>query len=138
MRKLKAAFGRKKRQEEVKCLNDQFRRDPGWVYARINQIAAEDPDNAHPNYKAASPVVEQSGGGKNMFEDIGEAEGFWRSLWEEQGSGNENAEWLKEIEEAIRQRVPPTSQEEWDLETVAIAKVISKKRIGAHLALIEW
>ena len=63
-----------------------------------------------------------------MFEDIGEAKGFWRSLWEEQGSEDENAEWLKEIEEAIRQRVPPTSLEEWDLETVARAKVISKKR----------
>ena len=61
-------------------------------------------------------------------ERIGEAESFWRSFWEEQGSGDENAEWLKEIEEAIRQRVPPASQEEWDLETVAIAKVISKKR----------
>ena len=109
LRKLKAAFGRKKRQEEVKSLNDQFRTEPGWVYARINQIVAEDPDNAHPKYKAASPAVEQSGGGKNMFEDIGEAEGFWRSLWEEQGSGDENAEWLKEIEEAIRQRVPPAS-----------------------------
>ena len=34
------------------------------------------PDNAHPKYKAASSAVEQSGGGKNMFEDIGEAEGF--------------------------------------------------------------
>ena len=126
LRKLKAAFGRKKRQEEVKSLNDQFlfRTDPGWVYACINQIVAEDPDNAHPKYKAASPAVEQSGGGKNMFEDIGEAEGFWRSLWEEQGSGDENAERLKEIEEVIRQRVPRASQEEWDLETVAIAKVL--------------
>ena len=76
LRKLKAAFGRKKRQEEVKSLNDQFRTEPEWVYARINEIVAEDPDNAHPKYKAASPAVEQSGGGKNMFEDIGEAEGF--------------------------------------------------------------
>ena len=46
---------------------------------------AEDPDNTHPKYKAASPAVEQSGGGKNMFEDIGEAEGVWRSLWEDLG-----------------------------------------------------
>ncbi|XP_068750863.1 uncharacterized protein [Montipora capricornis] len=128
LRKLKAAFGRKKRQEEAKSLNDQFRTDPGRVYARINQIVAEDPDNAQPKYKAASPTVEQSGGGKNMFEDIGEPEGFWRTLWEEQGSGDENAGWLKEIEEGIRQRVPPASQEEWDLETAVIAKVISKKR----------
>ena len=80
LRKLKAAFGRKKRQEEAKSLNDQFTTDPGRVYACINQIVAEDPDNAHPKYKAASPTVEQSGGGKNMFEDIGEAEGFWRIL----------------------------------------------------------
>ena len=73
-----------------------------------------------------------------MFEDIGQAKGFWRSLWEEQGSGDENTEWLKEIEEAICQRVPPASQEEWDLETVTIAKVISKKRNWRYLALIEW
>ena len=64
LRKPKAAFGRKKRQEEAKSLNDQFRTDPGRVYARINQIVAEDPDNAHPKYKAASPTVEQSGRGR--------------------------------------------------------------------------
>ena len=40
-----------------------------------------------------------------MFSDIVEAEGFWRRLSEERGTGAENAQWLNEIELAISQRV---------------------------------
>ena len=63
-----------------------------------------------------------------MFRNIVEAEGFWRRLWEERGTGDENAEWLKEIELAISQRVPLPTVGTWTLETNEAVKVILKKR----------
>ena len=54
LRKLKVSFGRKRRQEEVKVLNRQFKEDPGRVYATITMMAEEDPDNARPKYKSSS------------------------------------------------------------------------------------
>ena len=53
LRKLKVSFGRKRRQEEAKVLNRQFKEDPGRVYATITMMAEEDPDNARPKYKVA-------------------------------------------------------------------------------------
>lgn len=35
------------------------------------------------------------------FEKIEEASRFWQSLWETRGSGNEKAEWLLDMKEAI-------------------------------------
>ena len=100
LRKLKVSFGRKRRQEEAKVLNRQFKEDPGRVYATITMMAEEDPDNARPKYKVARNE-DQTSASKGVFSDIVEAEGFWRRLWEERGTGDENAEWLKEIELAI-------------------------------------
>ena len=97
LRKLKVSFGRKRRQEEAKVLNRQFKEDPGRVYATITIMAEEDPDNARPKYKVARNE-DQTSASKGVFSDIVEAEGFWRRLWEERGTGDENAEWLKEIE----------------------------------------
>ena len=64
----------------------------------------------------------------SMFDSVVEAEGFWRMLWEEQGTRNEEAGWLKEIEEAILRCVPSSSRESWNLETTEAAREISRKR----------
>ena len=77
-------------------------------------MAEEDPDNARPKYKAARNE-DQTSASKGVFSDIVEAEGFWRRLWEERGTGDENAEWLKEIELAISQRVPLPTVGTWGL-----------------------
>ena len=127
LRKLKVSFGRKRRQMEAKVLNRQFKEDPGRVYATITMMAEEDPDNARPKYKAARNE-DQTSASKGVFSDIVEAEGFWRRLWEERGTGDENAEWLKEIELAISQRVPLPTVGTWTLETNEAVKVILKKR----------
>ena len=63
-----------------------------------------------------------------VFSDIAEAEGFWRTLWEESGSGDENAEWLEEVEIAFSGRVPRPSEEAWDLTSAEAVKVILKKK----------
>ena len=59
---------------------------------------------------------------------IVEAEGFWKRHWEERGTGDENAEWLKERKLAISQRVPLPTVGTWTLETNGAVKVILKKR----------
>ena len=74
LRKLKVSFGRKRRQEEAKVPNRQFKEDPGRVYATITMMAEEDPDNAQ--YKVARNE-DQTSASKGVFSDIVEAEGFW-------------------------------------------------------------
>ena len=88
--KLKVIFGRKRKQEEAKVLNRQFKDDPGRVFATITTMASEDPDNARPKHKVARNE-DQASASKGVFSDIVEAEGFWRGLWEERGTGDENA-----------------------------------------------
>ena len=63
-----------------------------------------------------------------MFENIEEASAFWRTLWEERGTGNKNAAWLQEVKIAIYEQVPPPTASEWALEVAEAVKVLSKKR----------
>ena len=42
-------------------------------------------------------------------ENIEEARGFWRKLWEERGTGNKNAAWLQEVKIAIHEQVPAST-----------------------------
>ena len=127
LRKLKACYGRKRRQEEAKALNQQFKEDPGRVHTTINKIVANDPVNDHPKYRAPAKSELESRV-SSMFHSVAEAEGFWRALWEERGTGNKKAEWLKEMDEAILRCVPPLSRESWKTETTEAARVISRKR----------
>ena len=78
-------------------------------------MAEEDPDKARPKYKIARNE-DQTSASKGVFSDIVKAEGFCRRLWEERGTGDENAEWLKEIELAISQRVLSPTVGAWTLE----------------------
>ena len=63
-----------------------------------------------------------------MFENIEEASGFWRKLWEERGTGNKNVAWLQEVKIAIYEQVPPPTASEWALKVAEAVKVLSKKR----------
>ena len=40
---------------------------------------------------------------RNVLSDAEEATNFWRSLWEAQGAGSVEAEWLDEVRDVIRQ-----------------------------------
>ena len=120
LRGLKVSFGRKRRQEEAKVLNRQSKEDPGREFATITMMAKEDPDNARPKYKVARNEVQTSA---SKGANIVEAEGIWRRLWEERGTGDENAEWLKEIELTISQRVLSPTVGAWTLETNEAVKV---------------
>lgn len=63
-----------------------------------------------------------------MFNHIEEASEFWRTLWETEGTGDRNAAWLEEIRSAIHSRVPEPAQEDWDLDEMVAAKVLTKKK----------
>lgn len=83
-------------------------------------------DVERPRYR----VVDQDGhhGNGECFDDIEAASSFWQSLWELSGTGNKDANWIKDIKEAIPSRVPPLSKEEWDLDPTIAAKIMRKKR----------
>ena len=48
LKKLKRAFYRKQKQEELKSLNQRFHVDPGSVHANFNEVIKKDADNMEP------------------------------------------------------------------------------------------
>ena len=69
-----------------------------------------------------------SHGNTDVFENIEDGSIFWKSLWETRGTGNNNAEWLQEIKQAISRKVQSTADQDWMLETEVLVKVVLKKR----------
>ena len=64
----------------------------------------------------------------NVFSYAEEATTFWRSLWEAQGADTVKAEWLDEVRDAIREKVPVPSEKDSELGAKQAEKVIMKKR----------
>ena len=125
LRKLKRGFDRKKKQEISRVINQQFNTVPGRVFANLSEMLKRDPENERPRYKDPGKRARDD---LRMFENIEEASGFWRKLWEERGTGNKNAVWLQEVKLAIHEQVPPPTGDEWALEVAKAVKVLSKKR----------
>ena len=44
------------------------------------------------------------------------------------GTRNNDANWMKGIKEAMASRMPPPSEEEWNLDLTIAAKIMRKKR----------
>ena len=65
---------------------------------------------------------------ETWFKDLNEATSFWKTLWKGEGTGNNEAEWLEEIREGIREKVPDQSDDCFELSNDRAAKVINKKR----------
>ena len=91
LRKLKRVFDRKKKQEVSRVINQQFKTVPGRVFANLSEMLKRDQENERPRYKDPGKRARDD---LRMFENIEEASGFWRKLWEEKGTGNKNAAWL--------------------------------------------
>ena len=88
-----AAFGRRKKHEEVRSLNHQFRVDRSRVYGKVGQMVNDDKENDRPKFKndcSSTPVDAYT------FESVEEASRFWRQFWEGWGTGNEDPGWLEE------------------------------------------
>ena len=67
-------------------------------------------------------------GKEKMFDNIEEASSFWKELWEGNGTGNGNAEWLNKLRTAIYEHVPHLTEEAWELDTIKGVKVLEQKK----------
>ena len=63
---------------------------------------------------------------KQLLDDLDEATGFWKELWEQKGTGH--PKWLTEIKSAIHKRVRASPETEWLLDTDEVIKVIRRKK----------
>ena len=109
LRKLKRGFDRKKKQEVSPVINQQFKTVPGRVFANLSEMLKRDPENDRPRHKDPGKGARDD---SRMFESIEEANGFWRKLWEERGTGNKNTARLQEVKIAIHEKVPPLTGDE--------------------------
>ena len=88
--KLKRAFGRNKKTKEAKVINQQFKEDAGRVCANMREMLAKCEDCDRPKYEGANGNTDAEE--REKFGSIEEASSFWRELWEEEGTGNSQAE----------------------------------------------
>ena len=71
---------------EVSCvINQQINTVPGRVFANLSEMLKREQENERPRYKDPGKRARDD---SRMFENIEEASGFWRKLWEERGTGN--------------------------------------------------
>ena len=93
LRKLKRGFDSKKKQEVSRVIKQKFNTVPGKVFANLSEMLKRDLENEPTNARYKDPG-KSARDDSQMFENIEEATGFWRKLWEERGTGNKNAVWL--------------------------------------------
>ena len=84
-------------------MNAQFELDPGRIYSDFKRVIDDQGEVAKPRYVHRQEDNESQ---RNVFSDEEEATTFWRSLWEAQGAGSVNAEWLDDVRDAIREKLP--------------------------------
>lgn len=85
----------------------------------MSKVARHDKNNGRPIYKNKENAQQE----KQLFDDVDEARGFWKELWEQKGTGNPPERWLTEIKSAIYRRVRPSTETEWLLDTDEAVKV---------------
>ena len=74
LRKLKRVFCRRKKNEEARVLNQQFKDDAGRVYANMRKMLAKDENCDRPKYEGVSRnTLEEQG---ERFNSIEEASSF--------------------------------------------------------------
>ena len=73
-------------------MNQQFNTVPGRVFTNLNEMLKKEQENERPRYKDPGKRARDD---SRMFENIEEASGFWRKLWDERGPGNRNAAWAE-------------------------------------------
>ena len=110
-----------------RVLNQQFQENPGRVYDVFNGMSKDTGDQAseRPKYKTRTDI---SGENKQVFENIDEASGYWKELWETEGNGDKSGTWLQEVKRAIHHCVPPLDEGEWGLTEDEAVKIVGKKR----------
>ena len=96
-----------------RLLKNQFRTDPSGAYCSLSELAKHNENNGRPVYKNKENVQQE----KQFFDDVDEATGFWKELWEQKSTGSTSAKWLMEIKSAIHKGVTASTETEWLLDT---------------------
>ena len=125
LRKLKRGFSRSEKNEEARIRNQQFQADTSRVYANIRELLNKDKEDERPKYTTSDQNTQVE---IEMFNKIKGASKYWRNLWESKGTVDRCASLLEEIRSAIQRRVPPPTEEDWDLDPAIAAKVLAKKK----------
>ena len=105
LRKLKRNCWLVKRLEEARNLNQKFYADPGSIYATFGNMLESQADIDKPKYERVTQGTQV-----NNYTFT-----FWKSLWEEEGSGDTEAEWIEEVREAMEDVVPEVPTDGWNL-----------------------
>ena len=101
VRKLKRNVWRVKRLEEARRVNQKFYADPGSIYATFGKMLESQADIDKPKYDRVTQGTQVN---NYTFTNIDEASSFCESIWEEEGSGDMEAEQIEVVKEAMRRR----------------------------------
>ena len=106
-------------------MNRNFQQDLGSVYSNFNKMLAKEPENDRPVYDNTVPQEKQNGA---KLANVEEACGFWKELWEKEGTGDVDVEWIDETRIAMEDIVPNLTKEEFKVNSCDAGKIISGKR----------
>ena len=98
----------KDQQDRSRKWNRKFKAQPNVIYSQFK--------------KSTQGPQEQS------FESITDAEEFWRPMLEEEGTGNPEAEWLKDVAQAMEEAVPEQEVGKINVTEETITEVLKKKK----------
>ena len=125
LRKLKRRFWSRKKNEDARRMNSEFQLDPGRVYASFKVRIESQGDCERPSYEHGQQDKEIT---QRLFTDVNEAPSFWKALWESEGDGNIEAEWLDEIRCVVRENISDLPEGSFELCAEQAKRVILKKR----------
>ena len=125
LRTLKRSFWRVKRLEEARKLNQKFYADPGSIYATFGKMLESQADIDKPKYDRVTQGTQVN---NYTFTIIDEASSFCKSLWEEEGCGNTEVEWIEEVREAMEDVIPEVPTDFWNLNAEQVTKIINRKK----------
>ena len=74
--RLKKVCITKKKQEQSRSSNNQFRADPSRVYSTLSKESKHDKNNGRPVYKNKENAQQE----KQLFDDVDEGTGFWKRI----------------------------------------------------------
>ena len=123
--KLKRHFCCVKRLEEARKLNQKFYADPGRIYATFGKMLESQADIDKPTYDTVTQGTQVN---NYTFTNINEERSFWKRLWEEEGSGDTEAEWIEKVREAMEDVVPEVPTDGWNLNAEQVTKIINTKK----------
>ena len=112
LRKLKKGFVRRKKVEESRSFNRTYQVDSSRVYKGFNKLA-RDQGTDRPVYKSMEDV-DKGSNTDELLDNIEEATGFWKELWEIPGTGDASASKLEEMKDVIGEHVPLPAKEEYN------------------------